>query len=331
MTWTRTPASTAAQATRERVEAVRASVDIAQALGSDDSVIDLKTFQKLKRAFDEADVDGGGDLCVDEFVHAFQMVIPEVDEARLRHLFTRIDANADNTVGLGRVLIVHLTRGESRATRRAKPWTASSTSSVATDHGASSGAPVDKHKDMCTAVMRFQKGDQYATASRDGTIRVWAHDDAKHGVLTHRKTARTGGAYIVDAALLPASQRMLIACADRKVKVYDPKGWANVGTYGGLQDAPVCATTWEGGKRIVNDKDCDYFAVGDDAGYVTVGRVIDMTDGEAAAAGGGDRVRYETVWRMRVHDGWVNSVFHVKELDCRGVRRRRRTGVPHRH
>ena len=45
----RTSAS-AAQAVRERVEAVRASVDIAQALGSDDSVIDLKTFQKLKAA-----------------------------------------------------------------------------------------------------------------------------------------------------------------------------------------------------------------------------------------------------------------------------------------
>ena len=42
--------------------------------------------------------------------------------------------------------------------------------------------------------------------------------------MTHRKTAKTGGAYIVDAAQLPASQRMLIACADRKVKVYDPKG-----------------------------------------------------------------------------------------------------------
>ena len=45
----RTSAS-AAQAVRERVEAVRAGVDIAQALGSDDSVIDLKTFQKLKAA-----------------------------------------------------------------------------------------------------------------------------------------------------------------------------------------------------------------------------------------------------------------------------------------
>ena len=90
----RTSAS-AAQAVRERVEAVRAGVDIAQALGSDDSVIDLKTFQKLKAAFDEADVDAGGDLCVDEFVLAFQMVIPEVDEAKLRHLFTRIDASDD--------------------------------------------------------------------------------------------------------------------------------------------------------------------------------------------------------------------------------------------
>ena len=310
-----TPASTAAQATRERVEAVRASVDIAQALGSDDSVIDLKTFQKLKRAFDEADVDGGGDLCVDEFVHAFQMVIPEVDEARLRHLFTRIDANADNTVDWDEFSSFILLEGI--ASDKAREAMDGVEYVLCTDGPRGVvGAPVDKHKDMCTAVMRFQKGDQYATASRDGTIRVWAHDDAKHGVLTHRKTARTGGAYIVDAALLPASQRMLIACADRKVKVYDPKGWANVGTYGGLQDAPVCATTWEGGKRIVNDKDCDYFAVGDDAGYVTVGRVIDMTDGEAAAAGGGDRVRYETVWRMRVHDGWVNSVFHVKELDC---------------
>ena len=123
------------------------------------------------------------------------------------------------------------------------------------------GAPVDKHKDMCTAVMRFQKGDSYATASRDGTIRVWAHDDSKGGIMTHRKTAKTGGAYIVDAAQLPASQRMLIACADRKVKVYDPKGWVIVGTYGGLPDAPVCAAAWEGGTRIVNNQDCEYVSL----------------------------------------------------------------------
>ena len=71
----RTSAS-AAQAVRERVAAVRASVDSAPARGSDDSVIDLKTFQKLKAALDEADADGGGDLCVDEFVQAFQMVMP---------------------------------------------------------------------------------------------------------------------------------------------------------------------------------------------------------------------------------------------------------------
>ena len=81
-----------------------------------------------------------------------------------------------------------------------------------------------------------------------------------------------------------------------------------------MPDAP-CATAWEGGTRIVNNQDCDYFAVGDDKGAVTVGRVIDMTDGEAAAAGGGDRVRFETMWRMKVHDGWVNSVHHVRELN----------------
>ena len=309
----RTSAS-AAQAVRERVEAVRASVDIAQALGSDDSVIDLKTFQKLKAAFDEADADGGGDLCVDEFVQAFQMVIPEVDEARLRHLFTRIDANADNTVDWDEFSSFILLEGIAGEKAREAM---DGTEYVLCEDGPKGvvGAPVDKHKDMCTAVMRFQKGDSYATASRDGTIRVWAHDDSKGGIMTHRKTAKTGGAYIVDAAQLPASQRMLIACADRKVKVYDPKGWVCVGTYGGLPDAPLCATAWEGGVRIVNNQDCDYFAVGDDKGAVTVGRVIDMTDGEAAAAGGGDRVRYETMWRMKVHDGWVNSVRHLGELN----------------
>ena len=205
----RTSAS-AAQAVRERVEAIRASVDIAQALGSDDSVIDLKTFQKLKAAFDEADEDGGGDLCVDEFVRAFQMVIPDIDEARLRHLFTRIDANADNTVDWDEFSSFILLEGIAEEKAREAM---DGTEYVLCEDGPKGvvGAPVDKHKDMCTAVMRFQKGDSYATASRDGTIRVWAHDDSKGGIMTHRKTAKTGG----PTSWTPPSSPRRSACSSR--------------------------------------------------------------------------------------------------------------------
>lgn len=61
--------------------------------------INLEVMLKLKETFMQADVDGGGDLDIDEFVDAFDGILGDGDsEEELRKLFMRIDANSDGTV-----------------------------------------------------------------------------------------------------------------------------------------------------------------------------------------------------------------------------------------
>lgn len=82
--------------------------NMAKAVGSAlDEHINLEVLTKLKSAFHKADADGGGDLSIEEFVAAFADMYDGdapsrtrkgIDNAKLRQLFTRIDANADGTV-----------------------------------------------------------------------------------------------------------------------------------------------------------------------------------------------------------------------------------------
>lgn len=72
---------------------------VAKAVGSAlDEHINLEVLMSLKSAFHKADTDGGGDLSIEEFVEAFaEVVSSSIDEAKLRQLFTRVDANGEGT------------------------------------------------------------------------------------------------------------------------------------------------------------------------------------------------------------------------------------------
>ena len=45
------------------------------------------------------------------------------------------------------------------------------------------------------------------------------------------KRVNCGSAYLTDAALLPATSRLAVASFNRRVRVYETKGWTEAGSY----------------------------------------------------------------------------------------------------
>ena len=130
---------------------------------------------------------------------------------------------------------------------------------------------------------------------------------------TLRKKVNVGVGFLNDAAELPVTGRLAVACFDRSLRVFDPKAWTETGAYRALKDAPLCVAGWAGGKRLApGARDVDHVAVGDVAGHVNFLRVVDTTDGEKAERPGVG-VRFEKVWSARdVHKkAWVTCLCYV--------------------
>ena len=232
-------------------------------------------------------------------------------DARMRHLFAVMDTNAGDTVDWDEFSThVMLTAKEMRDKARAlQP-----PSRYAPPHEAQC-VVFDKqtrHNDLVTNITRMPRVDQYATVSRDGSVRAWSLDDASK-TATLRKKVNVGVGFLNDAAELPVTGRLAVACFDRSVRVFDPKAWSETGAFRALKDAPLCVAGWAGGKRLApNKRDVDYVAVGDVGGHVHFLRVIDTTDGEKAERPGVG-VRFEKPWSARdVHKrAWVTCLCYV--------------------
>ena len=236
-----------------------ADADVAAALGSGmrppwhpDEPMTLVAFRELKAAFDAADEDGGGDLDVDEFVATFRRILPDATRSELRALFAKIDTNSSETVDWDEFSSYVLLAEDANERMRG-------------DRGGATYAPPDRsmralfdnrtrHKDLMTRVTRLPKTDQYASVSRDGTLRVWNHERAaaasgktsKHSAavaaavggkladallppFSLHRVVHPGSAYLNDAALLPVTDRLAVASHDRCVRVYETKGWTESG------------------------------------------------------------------------------------------------------
>ena len=233
-------------------------------------------------------------------------------DARMRHLFAIMDTNAGDTVDWDEFSThVMLTAKEMRDKARAlQP-----PSRYAPPHE-SQRVVFDKqtrHNDLVTKITRVSRVDQYATVSRDGSVRAWSLDDTKEKRATLRKKVNVGVGFLNDAAELPITGRLAVACFDRSLRVFDPKAWTETGAFRALKDAPLCVAGWAGGKRMApGARDVDYVAVGDVGGHVHFLRVIDTTDGEKAERPGVG-VRFEKPWSARdVHKrAWVTCLCYV--------------------
>ena len=157
---------------------------------------------------------------------------------RMRHLFAIMDTNAGDTVDWDEFSThVMLTAKEMRDKARAlQP-----PSRYAPPHETQC-VVFDKqtrHNDLVTNITRMPRVDQYATVSRDGSVRAWSLDDATK-TATLRKKVNVGVGFLNDAAELPVTGRLAVACFDRSVRVFDPKAWTETGAFRALKDAPLC-------------------------------------------------------------------------------------------
>ena len=234
-------------------------------------------------------------------------------DARMRHLFAIMDTNAGDTVDWDEFSThVMLTAKEMRDKARAlRP------PSRYTPPHESQNKMFDKqtrHNDLVTRITRMPRVDQYASVSRDGSVRAWSVDETRDPPMaTLRKKVNVGVGFLNDAAELPVTGRLAVACFDRSLRVFDPKAWTETGAYRALKDAPLCVAGWAGGKRLApGARDVDHVAVGDVAGHVNFLRVVDTTDGEKAERPGVG-VRFEKVWSARdVHKkAWVTCLCYV--------------------
>ena len=328
-----------------------ADADVAAALGSGmrppwhpDEPMTLVAFRELKAAFDAADEDGGGELDVDEFVATFRRIVPDATRSELRALFAKIDTNSSETVDWDEFSSYVLLAEDANERMRG-------------DRGGATYAPPDRsmralfdnrtrHKDLMTRVTRLPKTDQYASVSRDGTLRVWNHERAaaasgktsKHssaavaaavgGKLADallppfslHRVVHPGSAYLNDAALLPVTDRLAVASHDRCVRVYETKGWTESGASRSFDHAPLCLAAFAGGRRVApGARDVDHLIVGDDGGALHLLDVIDLTDGEKAEVGGTASVKIQRRWRKKIHDGWVHALARCDAGDAPGT------------
>ena len=264
----------------------------------------------------DADADSRDEAWEEESVsseaftnHALEAAV----DARMRHLFAIMDTNAGDTVDWDEfsthvLLRAREMRDKARALRPPSRYVA--------PH-ASQTTLFDKqtrHNDLVTKIVRVARADQYASVSRDGSVRAWSVEDgASQPRVTLAKKVNVGVGYLTDAAECPVTGRLAVACFDRSLRVFDPKAWTETGAYRALKDAPLCVAGWAGGKRLApGARDVDHVAVGDVAGHVHFLRVIDTTDGEKAERPGCG-VRFEKAWTARdVHErAWVTCLCYV--------------------
>ena len=59
-------------------------------------------------------------------------------------------------------------------------------------------------------------GERYATAGRDGTVRLWSVKD-----MSHHKTIINGTAWVTSLVFTPKSSKLAVGSFSRTVKLYD--------------------------------------------------------------------------------------------------------------
>ena len=214
----------------------REVMDIASALGTrmtpawnPEEPVSLSTFVKLKEAFDAADADGGGDLDVDEFVRAFSDLMPGADDAHLRRSSPRL-TSTPTSASTG-TSSPPTSSSPTRPRRRcAKPPPARTTSPPRATSTSSSTTRSDTRTSSRASFASPRRISTRASPAH-GTIRAWEHLDEDPPAIAMHKRVNCGSAYLTDAALLPATSRLAVASFNRRVRVYETKGWTEAGSY----------------------------------------------------------------------------------------------------
>ena len=186
---------------------------------------------ELREAFDIADTDKGGELDLDEFIDAFGNIIGKgMNRKQLQQLFMRIDADSNGSVEwhefmnymlLENITLSSMKQEHSEYVKSSKPDPAPHKPGC--------------HSDMitCTIIIEpedvkydperpdaFKRKMKYATASRDGTVKIWnAHTmklDKPNGIIPVVKDV-----WVTCIQYMTFSKRLIAASANRMISFYD--------------------------------------------------------------------------------------------------------------
>eukprot|EP00759_Apiculatamorpha_spiralis_P001100 PhF_6_TR10410/c0_g1_i2/m.16328 len=202
--------------------------------------ITLEDLRSLKTFFDEADVDKGGSLTMEEFVKAFAPVVGGSEES-LRRWFMRIDANVSGTLDweeFSSFLLLSSANQDGDAMHRSRYV------KLNNNRGAGGGGGADDYstlqpfdttllaiskEEMATALVAQSRLGKYYTAARDGKIRAYNQTTLEFDSMLH-----PGGAWITDMQLYADHDSKLSFCTlDKFVGMYDLNSAKLIAAYSG--------------------------------------------------------------------------------------------------
>eukprot|EP01062_Namystynia_karyoxenos_P078691 TRINITY_DN8152_c0_g1_i1.p1 TRINITY_DN8152_c0_g1~~TRINITY_DN8152_c0_g1_i1.p1 ORF type:complete len:1682 (+),score=269.38 TRINITY_DN8152_c0_g1_i1:85-5046(+) len=173
--------------------------------------IDLEQLKSLKELFDEADLDGGGDLDVREFVQAFSQISGHgMREETLREWFMRIDANANGSVDWDEFSTYILLEGQQRLMKDIVQ------AEYIEGRIRASNQKAVHHAELITGILVHPRNGRYYTCSKDGMVKAW-----RANTLEHERVIYNGGSWVTDACLMKGGNRLMLACANRTLVVLD--------------------------------------------------------------------------------------------------------------
>eukprot|EP00192_Tetraselmis_astigmatica_P000660 CAMPEP_0117689666 /NCGR_PEP_ID=MMETSP0804-20121206/24643_1 /TAXON_ID=1074897 /ORGANISM="Tetraselmis astigmatica, Strain CCMP880" /LENGTH=1073 /DNA_ID=CAMNT_0005502517 /DNA_START=57 /DNA_END=3278 /DNA_ORIENTATION=+ len=283
------------------------SLDKTPKKGLEDS-INLEVMLRLRETFMKADADGGGDLDVEEFVAAFDGVLPAGSRDELRKLFLRIDANSDGTVDWDEFASYILLENQGAANLRESETVLQFHPSQMPDK-----VPMElAHRSPMMQIAQLPAGsgvgERYATAGRDGTVRLWSVKD-----MSHHKTIINGTAWVTSLVFTPNSSKLAVASFSRTVKLYDLVNGDMCGCATELDHAVYtmdCATSDKAAHEM--------FVFGDIGGCVTLLSLMEQNDPGSMYIDSDvkreDMFRFRRHWKQELHTDWVSNAKYIPDL-----------------
>ena len=259
----------------------------------DDTALDKQTIlvqetrhllETLQVAFDDADVDADGELTREEFNKIKPVLfrhLKHMTQAQLTHLFLKIDANCDGTLGWEEVSSVLLLAGEGELEAADgaghEDWWP--VKRVLATKEEQRNARLAEHTAHLGKVMRHEATGRYFTCSRDGAIGLWDGSFNQQmklwniGLKTDTHQGRPAG--VADICFCGDEGQMLASGGfDRRIKVYDlvskkegrGKPMQLDVSLGVLEHVPMALAGWAKVNHTYDEGMTSFLAVGDEVG-----------------------------------------------------------------
>jgi len=278
--------------------------------------LELSDLIKLKVAFEEADNDGSGVLDLLEFANAFQRVLG-VSISELKLLFMRIDANCDGSVTWDEFLSYMLCQDEAAAEAL------DLASKIQYSHPKMTDAlyDINCHAEPMFKIMQLHTTDGYASVSNEGSVFVWSQDTIDHSTQPHGSKADLP--WITSAHYLEQTARgdtIALGAADSTLAIYEIH-YDKFKLDGRIRLAhtPVSMACF------VATDEVKYFAVGDDAGGVSLFRMRDLIEVANRNLGNTDNkglpIRQQKAGiggalevYLQIHKDWITKIGYADDM-----------------